>query len=196
MASLEDLKLDELAVNFNYTEEQQIFINHFKNVCNGSLPPCFEDADFLSIFMKYVEKEQWQNYVVNTNKFIRQDETADPKYTLMFRRTTLDQQPKPEVFWTNEYGVVYNGLKKEIPAHSEYRILSRIFVTTLDVLNSHKQSVEESNFIDKQYGDGSSDGEIRITSKPFNLKENCLFAVKPLLEQKELNEYLETKNLS
>ena len=195
MAILEDINLDEINNNNHYTKEQVEFINKNKEMCNGFLPSCFEDVDFLSVFMDYIDKEDWEKYVLNTKKNLDGDKSFAPKYVLMFRRTTLGKNPKPEVFWTNEYGVVRNGLKKEIPEHSKYRILSRIFISTLQELNEYKQSKEEVERIDAEYGYGSSDGEIRISSKPFNLRKKCLFAIKPTNEQQELDEYLQKNGL-
>jgi len=190
MAKLDYLSLNDLSVNCNYTDEQKQFVEHFKKLNKDFIPSCFEDSDFLTKFMVATPKEDWAKFVINTKKHLIGDKTFDPQFVLMFRRTTLKDEAKPEVFWTNEYGVVKDGLKKEIPPHSEHRILSKIFVSTLDKLNSHKQSLEECQNIDKKYGVGSSDGEIRISSIPFPLKENCLFAIKPTSEQKELDEYL------
>ena len=195
MAILEDLSLGKINVNINYTKDQVEFINKNKELCGGFLPSCFEDADFLSVFMEYIDKEDWEKYVLNIKKNLVGDKDFDPKYVLMFRRTTLAENPKPEVFWTNEYGVVRNGLKKEIPEHSEYRILSKIFISTLKNLSDCEQTEEEFEEIDKKYGYGSSDGEIRISSKPFDLRERCLFAIKPESERKELEDYLAQRQI-
>lgn len=188
--ALEPIKKEDININLNYTKEQLLFLEKYKNKLGISLPSCFEDADFLSKFMVAVKKEDIDNYVINTAKFLCGDKTANAKYILVFRRTTLGNNPKPEVFWTSDYGIVRNGLKKEIPMHSEHRILSKIFVSTLGVLNHYTQSEDERNTVNKKYGTGSSDGEIRISSSAFNLKQNCLFAVKPDNEQKELNDFL------
>lgn len=195
MAQLEPLAASDLNINLNYTKEQLDFLNKYKPKLGDLLPSCFEDADFLTMFVKGVKNTDYSKFVVNTAKYLCGDSSADRNFVLVFRRTTLGDKPKPEAFWTSEYGVVRNGLKQEIPLHSEHRILSKIFVTTLSVLDNYPQSQEDSETANKKYGIGSSDGEIRISSKPFNLKENCLFAIKPENEKQEMNELLERKGL-
>lgn len=195
MATLEDLSLSDLSANFNYTNEQKQFVVHFKKMNNDFIPSCFEDPDFLAKFMLAVPKEDWGDFISNTKKHLIGDKSFNPKFVLMFRRSTLNDEPKPEVFWTNEYGVVKDGLKKEIPPHSTQRILSKIFVASLYDLTKHNATNEELEMIDKKYGYGSSDGEIRISPKPFELKKHCLFAVKPENEMHEMNEYLSKNNL-
>lgn len=98
MAILEDINLDEINNNNHYTKKQVEFINKNKEMCNGFLPSCFEDADFLSVFMDYIDKEDWEKYVLNTKKNLDGDKSFAPKYVLMFEEQHWEKIQNPKFF--------------------------------------------------------------------------------------------------
>ena len=183
MAALDDLT--GLSIS-PLTEEQQAIVDNWQRQINDPIASCFEDSDFLEQFLKYVPKDKQLEFVRNTS--MSDIQNANPKFVLVFRRTIPSETPKPEVFWTTEFGVVRNGLRYESPKMSAKRVYSTIFVTTIDNLLQHKASKEDERETEMLYGDGSSDGEIRISSNPFNQKE-CLFSFKPKHELEDLVEY-------
>ena len=161
---------------------------------------CFRSREFLSLLAQKVSDErELIKYVINTNLecqssgFNPENKSVDydPRYALYFRRSIPDpKKPKPEVFWTNEFGVVFGGLKKEIGLNSPQRIFSEIFVTTKGVLDNHQMDSKERAEINRIYGSPSSDGEIRISPRPFDITRDCLFVFKPQNEVKQRDEYI------
>ena len=190
-----DFLKDECLAGTPLSAEQKAVIQQWEKEIGAEVARCFQDGEFLKIFQENIPATEQLNYVRNTGRGCgyRKSKDFDPKYSLYFRRSIVGEQPKPEVFWTEDFWVAFNGLTKELPRTSPRRIYSEVLVATEDVLlNQYKISNAEYEVLKIKYGSGSSDGEIRISYKPFDINQDCLFTYKP---EKEKQTYLEYKNL-
>ncbi len=62
-------------------------------------------------------------------KILSEDLHIDPAYVLYFRRTQPTEKPKPEYYWTSDYGEVLRGLTQEI--QGKKRSFSIVLCSTL-----------------------------------------------------------------
>lgn len=175
--------------------EQQIIIANWEKAVGTEVARCFKDGEFLKQFQQHIPESEQFNYVYNTTKnSLKSHIKLDDNYVLCFRRSIVGKQAKPEAFWTDNFWVAFNGLSRELPHNSPRRIYSEILVTSKNVLSRHETSDEESILLEQKYGSGSSDGEIRISPKPFNIQQNCLFTYKPECEMEKYYEYQDSPN--
>lgn len=173
--------------------EQQVVVSNWEKIIGSEVPRCFKNGEFLKLFQSYVPAEEQLKFVQNTAYYSEKRKDVNVNYVLYFRRSIPGDEPKPEIFWTNNFWTVFNGLSRELPHNSPRRIYSEIFVVTKSILDKHNATDTELEDIDKKYGSGSSDGEMRISPKPFAIK-NCLFTYKPERELTKLNEYQKSPN--
>lgn len=112
----------------------------------------FADADK----SKYLKEEVTITGTLRPDGKTRRDETGqrvdleelqklglDPRYVLFFRRTQPSESPKPEYYWTSDFGEVQRGLSQEI--RGKDRDTSVILCSTLEDIASDAGVMRDIN---------------------------------------------------
>lgn len=148
--------------------------------------PSMRDPDFVEGFIAKIDNPEEQlKYVLNTRDFLSgKDNSFDPKYVLMFRRTLPASEPKPEHHWTSNYTAVRTGLKEEIVG--AHRLHTVILCTTLEDVLSDSGISKKPNYAE-------TDGEIKVDTPSYDQKR-ALFNFRPKEQEADLQKYMQVQD--